>query len=114
MSDTDETEAIETEQEPDDSADKFPRAYVEKLRTEAKDNRHRAETAESRSDELTRQLFTLRVQATGKLADPTDLEFDADLLTDDYASVRSVTAFGCNRPTSNLATQRTPILSLFP
>ncbi|MCQ4365870.1 hypothetical protein KQR54_33210 [Mycobacterium gordonae] len=83
MSDTDETEAIETEQEPDDSADKFPRAYVEKLRTEAKDNRHRAETAESRSDELTRQLFTLRVQATGKLADPTDLEFDADLLTDD-------------------------------
>lgn len=83
MSDTDEPENVETEQEPDESADTFPRSYVEKLRTEAKDNRHRAETAEIRSDELTRQLFTMRVQATGKLADPTDLPYDAELLADD-------------------------------
>ncbi|MDP7728480.1 MULTISPECIES: hypothetical protein [Mycobacterium] len=81
MSGTDEPENVETEQ--DESADTFPRAYVEKLRTEAKDHRHRAETAETRSNELLRQLFTLKVGATGKLADPTDLEFNADSLADD-------------------------------
>lgn len=81
--DADETAEADQTEESDESSDTFPRSYVEKLRTEAKDHRHRAETAEARSEELTRQLFTLRVQATGKLADPTDLEFDADLLTDD-------------------------------
>src|SRR4051812_43807017 len=67
----------------DDKGETFPRSYVEKLRTEAKDNRKRYEVAETRVQEISRQLFTLRVQATQKLADPTDLEYNPDLLGDD-------------------------------
>ncbi|NKZ13658.1 hypothetical protein HGA11_22020 [Mycolicibacterium septicum DSM 44393] len=91
MSDTDETQAEETDQldaeqvteENDDHSGTFPRAYVEKLRTEAKDNRHRAETAEQNLDAVMRELFTAKVSATGKLADPDDLPYDAELLDDD-------------------------------
>lgn len=56
----------------------FPRAYVEKLRKEAAAYRERAR----RADELAEQLFVAKVAATGRLADPTDLPFDADALDD--------------------------------
>ncbi|WP_124712693.1 hypothetical protein [Mycolicibacterium nivoides] len=72
-------------QPDDDQGDTivYKRADIEKLRNEARDNRHRAEAAEARVDELSRALFTARVEATGKLADPDDLPYDAELLTDD-------------------------------
>lgn len=56
----------------------FPRAYVERLRKEAATYRERAR----RADDLAAELFTARVAATGRLADPTDLPFDEALLVD--------------------------------
>ncbi|BAX92046.1 hypothetical protein [Mycobacterium shigaense] len=63
-----------------DDADQFPRDYVERLRKESAGYRDKAKTAEGRSDELARQLFAARVAATGLLADPRDLPFDANWL----------------------------------
>lgn len=62
---------------PDD-AETFPREYVEKLRTENGKYRQRAGEA----DTLAQRLHTELVRATGKLADPTDLSFDAEHLAD--------------------------------
>lgn len=61
-----------TEEEPDT----FPREYVEKLRKEAADNRVKAK----RVDELEARLFNTIVAGTGRLADPTDLPFNPELL----------------------------------
>ncbi|MFV0430324.1 MAG: hypothetical protein ACK5KO_12975 [Arachnia sp.] len=58
--------------------DTFPREYVEKLRAEAADARVRAK----RADDLARDLFAARVTATGRLADPSDLDYDEALLDD--------------------------------
>ena len=71
-------EPQETPQEPQEDAKTFPRAYVEKLRQEAAEARVRAKKA----DDLARELFTARVAATGRLADPNDLPFDDALLAD--------------------------------
>ena len=68
----------EEPQEDAQDAQTFPRAYVEKLRQEAADARVRAK----RADDLARELFTARVAATGRLADPNDLPFDDALLAD--------------------------------
>lgn len=54
-----------------------------KVRREAKNLRDRAKTAEARVDELSRELFALKVSALDKLADATDLAYDPDLLDDD-------------------------------
>lgn len=56
---------------PDDQPDAFPREYVEKLRRENAEARAKAK----HTDELAREVFTLRVAATGRLADPTDLPY---------------------------------------
>ncbi|WIY81387.1 hypothetical protein [Propionimicrobium sp. PCR01-08-3] len=61
-----------------DDADTFPREYVEKIRKEAAEARVKAKRAE----DLAREVFTLRVAATGKLADPNDLPFDETILDD--------------------------------
>ena len=71
-------EPQETPQEPQEDDETFPRAYVEKLRQEAAEARVRAKKA----DDLARELFTARVAATGRLADPNDLPFDDALLAD--------------------------------
>ncbi len=71
-------EPQEDAQEPQEDAETFPRAYVEKLRQEAAEARVRAK----RADDLARELFTARVAATGRLADPNDLPFDDALLAD--------------------------------
>ena len=69
--------------EPDDDAETFSRPYVERLRRENQKYRDQARTA----DALAQRLHVALVAATGKLADPTDLEFndahldDADALT---------------------------------
>lgn len=57
------------------SKDTFDRAYVEKLRKQAGDYRVKAK-------ELGEQLFHARVAATGRLADPSDLPYDENLLDD--------------------------------
>ena len=56
----------------------FPREYVENLRKENADARVRAKAA----DEMARRLHLELVRATGRLADPTDLPFDANHLED--------------------------------
>ncbi|ULN33616.1 hypothetical protein [Mycolicibacterium smegmatis] len=61
----------------------YPAKIVKDLRKENASYRERARTAEARADDLARQLFRLRVDATGKLASADDLPFDADLLADD-------------------------------
>ncbi|WP_041314562.1 hypothetical protein [Mycobacterium sp. JS623] len=80
------TEATETTEEQtedtteaDENADQFPRDYVERIRRESAGYRDKAKAAETRAEDLARQLFTARVSATGKLADATDLEWSADL-----------------------------------
>lgn len=85
---------VETDEENDaletDEGDTFPREYVEQLRGKARNLRERAqaaevraETAEQNLDAALRELWTHKVNATGKLADADDLAFDAELLADD-------------------------------
>lgn len=64
--------------EPDEDADQFPRSYVERLRRESAGYRERA----TKGDIYAQRLHTEMVRATGKLADPTDLPFDAEHLDD--------------------------------
>lgn len=61
-----------------DDAETFPREYVEQLRKENGKYRQRA----SEADSLANRLHTELVRATGRLADPTDLPFDADHVAD--------------------------------
>lgn len=68
----------ETPDEPQGDAETFPLAYVQKLRTEAAEARTKAKRAEA----LEAQLFTAQVKATGRLVDPSDLAFNAELLED--------------------------------
>ena len=60
------------------NAETFPREYVEKLRKEAAEARLKAKKA----DDYAQALFTARVAATGRLADPNDLPFNTDLVDD--------------------------------
>ncbi|WP_137120916.1 hypothetical protein [Segeticoccus rhizosphaerae] len=57
------------EQPEEEEPETFPRSYVEKLRKENAGYRERAQ----RADDLAAALWTSRVSATGRLADPTDL-----------------------------------------
>jgi hypothetical protein len=95
---TDETrpdaEAIET----DENADNFPRSYVENLRRESAGYRDKARSAETRSDELARELFTARVAATGMLADPRDLPYDPEWLDNDQELRGAIAALLDDKP----------------
>lgn len=75
-----EAEDVETTEDTDDSAEEetFPRSYVEKLRKEAAGYRDRAKDR----DDLAARLHAQLVAATGRLADPSDLEFDEAHLDD--------------------------------
>lgn len=76
-----ETPATTETPEPDENAETFPRSYVERLRRENAEHRTKAK----RADELAAQLFTARVAASGRLADPADLPYAEALLDDDGA-----------------------------
>ena len=74
-----------TEESPEDigepantEPDTFPRSYVEDLRQENGKYRQRAQQGEV----YAQRLHTELVRATGRLADPTDLPFDAEHLDD--------------------------------
>jgi hypothetical protein len=69
---TEETPDVETEPET------FDREYVQKLRTENAKYRTRAQ----QTDDLGRRLHAELVKATGRLADPADLAYDEEHLSD--------------------------------
>lgn len=79
------TEDESTDETTEDEPDTFPRSYVEELRKEAGDNRTAAKAATEALDPLQRRLHSSLVAGTGRLADPTDLAFDAAHLDDDAA-----------------------------
>lgn len=93
----DEVDTTETDEQTDESQT-YPADVVRKLREENAKHRNRAKDAEARVEELSRALFAARVAATGKLADPTDLPFDADLLDDDTALNAAVDDLIAKRP----------------
>lgn len=80
--------------------DTFPRAYVEQLRRESAGYRERAQTA----DALAARLHTALVAATGRLADPSDLPFDAAHLDDEAALAAAVDELLARKP--HLAARR--------
>lgn len=67
--------------ENDSETGAFSRTYVEKLRRENAGYRERA----GRADELAARLHTALVAATGRMADPTDLPFNAEHLDDEQS-----------------------------
>ena len=77
-----------------DTAETFPREYVEKLRDENAKYRQRA----GQSDDLAKRLHLELVKATGRLADPTDLPFDDAHLSDPDALTAAVEALLAAKP----------------
>lgn len=78
----------------DEDGDTFPRAYVEKLRSQNARYRERAKTAEAYGKRLHAEL----VRATGRLADPSDLEFDEDHLDDPDALAAAIDELLARKP----------------
>lgn len=69
-------EGLDPNETPSDDDQVFDKKYVTKLRKESAAYREKAK----RSDELEKQLHTALVKLDGRLADPEDLEFDAEHL----------------------------------
>jgi len=86
--------------EIDSDSTTFSRTYVEKLRRENASYRERA----NRSDELAQRLHTAMVAATGRMADPTDLVFDAAHLDDQDAMNTAIDELLSKKP--HLASRR--------
>ncbi|GLB90939.1 MULTISPECIES: hypothetical protein [Mycobacterium] len=94
-------DAEDAEAEDDDGgAETFSRTYVEKLRRENQRYRERAGEA----DGLAQRLHTALVAATGRLADPSDLAFDAAHLDDPDALAAAVDELLTRKP--HLASRR--------
>lgn len=95
---TADVEAVEATQEtvekPQDAPETFPREYVEQLRREAAEARQKAKKADTYAE----QLFYARVAATGRLADPSDLPFDLDVLDDLPALEAAIDALIATKP----------------
>lgn len=88
--------SVITEDEPDT----FPRSYVEDLRQENGKYRQRAQAGEVYAQRLHAEL----VRATGRLADPTDLPFDAEHLDDPEKLTTAVDDLLARKP--HLASRR--------
>lgn len=69
-------EEVETVSEDSAASETFDTAYVTKLREESAAYREKAK----RSEDLEKQLHTALVRLDGRLADPEDLEFNAEHL----------------------------------
>lgn len=78
----------------DEEPDTFPRSVVEKLRKENASYREKAKRAET----YAKELFSARVAATGRLADPDDLTFDEALLEDHDALSAAVEELVARKP----------------
>lgn len=87
-------DGLDTTEGTEDEQDTFPRDYVEKLRDENAKYRQRAQ----RADDLARRLHTALVAATGRLHDPSDLEFNEDHLEDAEALQNAVEALLGQKP----------------
>ena len=98
--DVGESVPTETEDSEQGEGDAFPRSYVEELRRENARYRERARNA----DTYAKRLHTELVRATGKLADPTDLEFAEGHLDDSDALTAAIDALLAKKP--HLASRR--------
>lgn len=88
-------QAVADEQQEQGVQETFPREYVEKLRKESAAYRDRAKQTdelEQRIEGLQRQLHNALVRLDGRLADPEDLELDAERLADPEALEAAITA----------------------
>lgn len=92
------------EEEPLPEGDTFDRKYVEDLRAESAKHRTEAKDAKAALEPLQQRLFGLVVGATNRLADPTDLPFDAALLESDEALTGAIDALLAAKP--HLASRR--------
>lgn len=89
------TEVPEAQENPaEEPEETFDRPYVEKLRKEAGDARVKAKDR----DALAQRLHTSLVAQTGRLADPTDLAFDEEHLTDPEALAAAVDELLARKP----------------
>ena len=95
------TDTGDTDEAQDDGeAETFPRSYVEELRRENARYRERARSA----DTYAKRLHTELVRATGRLADPTDLEFTEEHLDDPDTLAAAVDELLARKP--QLASRR--------
>lgn len=81
-----------------DDGKPFDREYVEKLRKESQGYRERAKAAEANADKYAQALFAANVAATGRLADPTDLAYSAELVDDADALTAAIDALLAAKP----------------
>lgn len=88
------------DEQPDANAETFPRSVVEKLRQENGKYRQRA----AQTDAYALRLHTALVAATGRLADPADLPYDAAHLDDAEALTAAVDELLADKP--HLATRK--------
>ncbi|MDG4667813.1 hypothetical protein [Mycobacterium sp. 236(2023)] len=84
----------------DGDGETFPRSVVERLRQENGRYRQRAQQA----DAYAQRLHTELVRATGRLADPSDLPFDAEHLDDAETLTAAIDALLTDKP--HLASRR--------
>ena len=89
-------DAPDVQEEPET----FPREYVEKLRQENGKYRQRAQEA----DALAHRLHVQLVKATGRLADPEDLEFSDEHLADPEQLETAISELLARKP--HLASRR--------
>ena len=90
------TEPADDGTEPaDDGSDSTP---LQRARRDAAKYRRRLRDTESRLESLQRELFTARVRETGRLADPTDMPFDPELLDDDDGLTEAIDALTEAKP----------------
>jgi hypothetical protein len=80
-------ETAQSESEPDDDGRTFDYEYVKGLREEAKSWRIKA----AKADELQARLHAEVTKADGRLADPQDLPFDPEHLTDPQKHADAIT-----------------------
>ena len=85
---------------PESDPDTFPKEYVVKLRDEAAKYRQRA----ADRDTLAERLHVALVTATGRLADPTDLDFDQTYVDDPEALTTALDDLLARKP--HLASRR--------
>lgn len=84
--------------EPAEDAETFPASVVRDLRKESAGYRERAKTAETRAEELAARLHSALVASTGRLADPSDLAYDAAHLDDADALTEAIDALTDAKP----------------
>lgn len=93
-----EAQELQADQEQDEQQDEqqqtFDRAYVEKLRKESANYRDKAK----RAQELEQRLHDALVAKDGRLADPTDLEFNPDHLDNPEALSNAIANLVAKKP----------------